>query len=84
MYPLTVPALRDRAEDIPLLAGHFCERARARVGVGPVRLGPETRERLSSQGVDIETSTPEQLGRIMAEDAKRLRQLIRETGLKLQ
>ncbi len=44
---------------------------------------PETREKLSSQGVDTETSTPEQLGTVMAEDVVALRKLIKATGLKL-
>ncbi len=44
----------------------------------------EVRERLSSQGVDIETSTPERLGQIMADDVKRLARLIKETGIKLE
>jgi anaerobic nitric oxide reductase transcription regulator len=41
VYPLKVPALRDRADDIPLLAGYFCDVARRRLGLGPVRLDPE-------------------------------------------
>jgi tripartite-type tricarboxylate transporter receptor subunit TctC len=44
---------------------------------------PDTREKLSSQGVDTETSTPEHLGRVMAEDVVALRKLIKATGLKL-
>jgi anaerobic nitric oxide reductase transcription regulator len=40
VYPLRVPALRDRAEDIPLLAGFFCDVARRRLGLGPIRLDP--------------------------------------------
>jgi anaerobic nitric oxide reductase transcription regulator len=41
VYPLKVPALRDRAEDIALLAGYFCDVARRRLGLGPVRLEPD-------------------------------------------
>ncbi|HNS96313.1 MAG TPA: nitric oxide reductase transcriptional regulator NorR [Polyangiaceae bacterium] len=41
VYPLSVPALRERAEDIPLLAGYFCDLMRRRLGLGPVRLEPE-------------------------------------------
>jgi len=44
----------------------------------------ETRDKLTAQGVDIETSTPERLGQIMADDVKRLRQLIKDTGIKLE
>jgi anaerobic nitric oxide reductase transcription regulator len=38
VYPLLVPPLRERGEDIALLAGYFCDVARRRIGVGPVRL----------------------------------------------
>ena len=38
VYPLGVPPLRERGEDIALLGGYFCDVARRRVGVGPVRL----------------------------------------------
>jgi len=44
----------------------------------------ETRDKLTAQGVDIETSTPERLGQMMADDVKRLRQLIKDTGIKLE
>lgn len=35
-----VPPLRKHPLDIPLLAGHFCERIRRGLGTGPVRLDP--------------------------------------------
>ncbi len=38
VYPLAAPPLRERGEDIALLAGYFCDVARRRMGVGPVRL----------------------------------------------
>jgi len=38
VYPLRVPPLRDRADDIPLLAGHFCDAARRQLGLGRVHL----------------------------------------------
>ncbi len=40
VYPLRVPALRERREDVALLAGYFCDLARRRLGFGPVRLTP--------------------------------------------
>ncbi len=42
VYPLRVPPLRERAGDIPLLAGYFCDVTRRRLGLGPVRLTPRT------------------------------------------
>lgn len=41
VYPIRVPPLRERCADIPVLAGHFCDQARVRLGTGPVRLTPE-------------------------------------------
>jgi anaerobic nitric oxide reductase transcription regulator len=41
VYPIAVPPLRARRDDIPILAGHFCEVLRARLGTGPVRLHPD-------------------------------------------
>ncbi|HAK96937.1 MAG TPA: nitric oxide reductase transcriptional regulator NorR [Planctomycetes bacterium] len=38
VYPLRVPPLRARADDIPLLAGYFCDVTRRRLGFGPMRL----------------------------------------------
>ncbi|MFN2371633.1 MAG: sigma 54-interacting transcriptional regulator, partial [Candidatus Krumholzibacteriia bacterium] len=46
VYPLHVPPLRDRREDIPALAAHFLDEARRRLGLGPLRLAPEARARL--------------------------------------
>jgi anaerobic nitric oxide reductase transcription regulator len=50
VYPLRVPPLRERVEDIPLLAGYFCQLARRRLGLGPVRLAPETIPALKRYG----------------------------------
>lgn len=43
-----VPPLRERREDLPLLAGHFADRGQSRLGTGPVRLSPEALERIRS------------------------------------
>ena len=47
VYPIKVPALRERKEDISLLTGHFCERTQRRLGLGPVRINTNTVEILS-------------------------------------
>jgi anaerobic nitric oxide reductase transcription regulator len=47
VYPIRVPPLRDRKEDIPLLAGYFCELAQRRLGTGPVRISTNTMNILS-------------------------------------
>lgn len=39
VYPLSVPPLRERGDDVMLLAGYFLERSRRRLGVRSVRLG---------------------------------------------
>lgn len=38
VYPLLVPALRDRGRDVLLLAGFFLEQNRSRMGIGSLRL----------------------------------------------
>ncbi|OIP40740.1 MAG: nitric oxide reductase transcription regulator [Deltaproteobacteria bacterium CG2_30_63_29] len=48
VYPLRVPALRERADDIALLAGYFCDVTRRRLGLGPVRLEPDAVAALKS------------------------------------
>src|SRR5512142_342789 len=48
VFPLLVPPLRDRPEDVPLLAGSFCDTARRRLGLGPVRLSADAADALSS------------------------------------
>jgi DNA-binding NtrC family response regulator len=40
VVPIELPALRERREDIPLLAAHFLEKARAGSGRAPARLAP--------------------------------------------
>jgi anaerobic nitric oxide reductase transcription regulator len=48
VYPIHVPSLRERREDIPLLATWFLDLARRRIGSGPLRLSEEARERLAA------------------------------------
>jgi len=46
VVPLRMPSLRDRAEDIPLLAAHFTEKVCRAEGLPLRRLTPEAEERL--------------------------------------
>jgi len=48
VFPLRVPALRDRREDVPLLAAHFAERASRRMAGRPPRFGRGEAERLQA------------------------------------
>ncbi len=48
VYPLRVPALRERTTDIPLLAGFFSERMQRRLGLGPVRITTDAMDVLSA------------------------------------
>jgi anaerobic nitric oxide reductase transcription regulator len=48
VYRIHVPPLRERREDIALLAGTFCDHARRRLGVGPVRLSADARQALEA------------------------------------
>ena len=42
VYPISVPPLRERREDIDLLVGFFSERTQRKLGLGPVRLTIDT------------------------------------------
>jgi anaerobic nitric oxide reductase transcription regulator len=46
VYPLRVPALRERRDDIALLSGYFLDVARTRLGLGQLRLTADARARL--------------------------------------
>jgi anaerobic nitric oxide reductase transcription regulator len=48
VYPIRVPSLRERREDIPILASHFADSTRRRLGLGPLRLDGSVRARLSA------------------------------------
>jgi len=48
VYQITVPPLRDRRQDVPVLAGLFCDLARRRLGLGPVRIRPDALAQLES------------------------------------
>ncbi len=46
VFPINVPALRDRREDIPVLAQHFLERFARKFGKALERIDPESLRRL--------------------------------------
>jgi anaerobic nitric oxide reductase transcription regulator len=46
VFPLSVPALRERESDVVLLAGYFCEQCRLRMGLARVILAEAARNRL--------------------------------------
>jgi anaerobic nitric oxide reductase transcription regulator len=46
VYPLQVPALRDRGHDVLLIAGFFLEENRSRLGLGGLRLTPDAEDAL--------------------------------------
>ncbi|RYH19993.1 MAG: nitric oxide reductase transcriptional regulator NorR, partial [Alcaligenaceae bacterium] len=50
VYPLMVPALRDRRQDVLLLAGNFLEQSRSRLGLGSLRLSDDARTALLGYG----------------------------------
>ncbi len=46
-FPIHVPPLRERPEDVPVLAALFAERAMRQLGTGPVRLTPSAHAELA-------------------------------------
>ena len=48
VYPVRIPPLRERGADILLLAGHFIEQNRTRLGVRSFRLSPQGEQTLLS------------------------------------
>jgi len=50
VFPLSVPPLRERGEDVVLLAGYFCEQCRLRLGLARVVLSAGARAQLLEYG----------------------------------
>jgi len=50
VFPLVVPPLRERGEDVVLLAGYFCEQCRQRFGLAQVLLSSGARSQLLQYG----------------------------------
>jgi anaerobic nitric oxide reductase transcription regulator len=48
VFPISVPPLRERGEDVILLAGFFCEQCRARMGLSSVILSAAVRAHLAA------------------------------------
>jgi transcriptional regulator with GAF, ATPase, and Fis domain len=48
VVPISTPPLRERVEDIPLLAGHFIEKICKQENIAPRRLAPQTLEHLAA------------------------------------
>ncbi|HBG19922.1 MAG TPA: sigma-54-dependent Fis family transcriptional regulator, partial [Desulfobulbaceae bacterium] len=48
VYPLRVPPLRERLDDLPLLAGNFCQAIARRLGTGTITIAPSALARLRS------------------------------------
>jgi anaerobic nitric oxide reductase transcription regulator len=46
VYPVPIPPLRERGDDVLLLAGRFLERNRARLGLRSLRLSPQAEQSL--------------------------------------
>ncbi|MBW9462123.1 nitric oxide reductase transcriptional regulator NorR [Kluyvera sp. EC_51] len=50
VFPLSVPPLRERGDDVVLLAGYFCEQCRLRLGLSRVVLSSGARAHLQNYG----------------------------------
>ncbi|MFB0724472.1 nitric oxide reductase transcriptional regulator NorR [Aeromonas salmonicida] len=48
VFPIHAPALRERPDDIPLLAGYFCERCRVSLGLERLRIEPRALQLLAN------------------------------------
>ena len=47
VYPIHIPPLRERGDDVTLLAGHFCESVRRKLGFQQLALEPKAIQRLN-------------------------------------
>ncbi len=56
IFPLQVPPLRERHEDILLLTGYFCERYRQTFGLPQVVISPALRQTVQISGINPETA----------------------------
>ena len=50
VYPVLIPPLRDREQDVLMLAGHFLELNRARLGLRSMRLSPAAERAMLTYG----------------------------------
>ncbi|MFA0425954.1 sigma 54-interacting transcriptional regulator, partial [Vibrio sp. 10N.222.54.A1] len=50
VYPIAVPALKDRGDDISLLAGFFLEQARRKLGINQVKFRSDVLSFLNRYG----------------------------------
>jgi two-component system, NtrC family, nitrogen regulation response regulator NtrX len=48
VFPITLPPLRERREDIPMLADHFARQVAEQNGWKPVKIAPEAMQRLQA------------------------------------
>ena len=57
VFPLSVPPLRERGDDVILLAGYFCEQCRLRLGLSRVVLSAGARNLLQHRAVVLARAT---------------------------
>jgi DNA-binding NtrC family response regulator len=49
VFPITIPPLRDRREDLPAMIFHFLKRSRLKLGRGPAEIAPDALQFLCRQ-----------------------------------
>jgi tripartite-type tricarboxylate transporter receptor subunit TctC len=45
---------------------------------------PDVRERLSAQGIDVQTSTPEEFAKLLVADLERWAKVVQRAGIKVE